>query len=98
MGWLMTRDEREARIDDSADRVAYLVLSYGLLGIVAYRSFVDHAASWDLLALVVLGGAVGTIVRLRRHALTGRWLAVAIGSLLIAAILAVVIAFALPRA
>ena len=98
MGWLMTRDEREARIDDSADRAAYLVMSYGLLGIVAYRSFVDRAASWDLLGLVVIGGAVGTIARLRHRALTGRWLAVALGSVLIAAILALVIAFAFPSA
>jgi hypothetical protein len=39
------RDEREARIDLAADRLAYLVVSYGLLLAVAYRSFV-HADAW----------------------------------------------------
>ena len=51
---LVPRDEREARIDLAADRLAYLVVSYGLLVAVAYRSLVRGDAAWDLLGLVVL--------------------------------------------
>ena len=63
MNHLIVRDERETGVDRAADRLAYLVLSFGLLAIVAYRSFADGAASWDLLGLVVPGGLVGTLYR-----------------------------------
>ena len=42
---LLPRDERETGIDRAADRFAYLVLSYGLLLLAAYRSFVDASRS-----------------------------------------------------
>jgi hypothetical protein len=67
------RDERETRIDLAGDRLAYLVVSYGLLLIVAYRSFVHSDPTWDLLGLVVLGGIVGVVYRIRRGVLSGRW-------------------------
>jgi hypothetical protein len=70
MKQLLVRDEREASVDRASDRLAYLVLSYGLLGLVAYRSFVERQASWELLALVVLGGLVGTVYRLWHRAMT----------------------------
>jgi hypothetical protein len=92
MGWLMARDERERGIDDAADRLAYLVLSYGLLVIVAYRGLVDREATWDLLGLVVLGGIVGTIVRFSRGAGGRRWVGVWAASILIAGVLAAALA------
>jgi hypothetical protein len=33
-------------------------MSFGVLGLVAYRSLLWREASWDLLLLVVLGGTV----------------------------------------
>jgi hypothetical protein len=69
MGNLFVRDEREAAVEKGGDRLAYIVLSYGLLVIVAYRSLVDRQASWDLLALVVLGGIVSVAYRMSRRAL-----------------------------
>jgi hypothetical protein len=92
MGWLLTRDERERRIDDAADRLAYLVMSYGLLAIVAYRGLVERAASWDLLGLVILGGIVGAMVRLGRGAVGRQWVAVSVTTVLIAVVLAAVLA------
>jgi hypothetical protein len=86
--------ERDARIDRAADRLAYLAVSYGLLLIVAYRSFVRGEAAWDLLALVVIGGIVGFACRVRYGVLSGRWtamlvatagIAVAISALLVIA-------------
>ena len=46
MTTMVTRDERETRIDLAADRIGYLVISYGLLLIVAYRSFVNGEAAY----------------------------------------------------
>ena len=67
---LLVRDERERAVDRAGDRLAYLVLSYGLLLIVAYRAFVDGQPSWDLLALVVAGGIVGGAYRIVRRTAT----------------------------
>ena len=88
MGWLNARDEREDRIDGSADRLAYLVVSYGLLALVAYRGFVDHVTSWDLLGLVVIGGCVGLGFRLRQSAMSRRGIA----SLAVTVLVAIVVA------
>lgn len=70
MRTLFVRDEREAAVEQGGDRLAYIVVSYGLLLIVAYRSFVDQQASWDLLALVVAGGIVSVGYRMWRHGLS----------------------------
>jgi hypothetical protein len=67
------RDKREAPIDHAADRLAYLVVSYGLLLSVAYRSFVLGDPAWDLLALVVLSGIIGVAYRLLKGVVSGRW-------------------------
>jgi hypothetical protein len=70
MDRLLARDERELGIDHAADRLAYIVLSFGLLAIVAYRSFAEGVASWDLMGLILLGGAVSGGYRLWRGVLT----------------------------
>jgi hypothetical protein len=67
---LFVRDEREAAVEQGGDRLAYLVVSYGLLLVVAYRSLVERQASWDLLALVLLGGIVSVGYRMTRRALS----------------------------
>lgn len=91
---LAARDERELAVDHAADRLAYLVLSFGLLAIVAYRSFADGAASWDLLGLVVLGGLVGTLYRLAQRTVSREWTIVAAGTAGVALVVAAIIAFA----
>lgn len=78
MNHLLVRDEREAGVDRAGDRLAYLVLSYGLLVVVAYRGFAEGQASWDLLGLVVLGGVVGAAYRMWKRALS-REAAIVIG-------------------
>jgi hypothetical protein len=52
------RDDQAAPVENASFRWAYLVMSFGLLGLVAYRSFFWRESPWDLLALVVLGGGV----------------------------------------
>ena len=94
MDRLMPRDERETSVDQAADRLSYLVLSFGLLAIVAYRSMVDREASWDLLGLVVLGGLVGTAYRVRRRVMSRRWELLLLGTAAVALVVAAVVAFA----
>jgi formate/nitrite transporter FocA (FNT family) len=67
---LVDRDERTVAIENASFRWAYLFLSFGLLTIVAYRSFALAQSSWDLLALVVLSGVVTAAFRYRRRAMT----------------------------
>ncbi len=76
MNRIAARDEREVVVDNAADRLAYVVLSFGLLALVAYRSFARGEASWDLIGLVIVGGLVGTAYRAQQRALAGRWMLV----------------------
>ena len=85
------RDERTLAVENASYRWAYLFLSFGLLATVAYRSFARGENSWDLLALVVVGGIVPNVYQGTRHVLTRRWAMSSIVSLVAAAILAVIL-------
>jgi hypothetical protein len=91
---IVHRDERETRVDLAADRVAYLVLSYGLLLSVAYRSFVNGDAAWDLIGLVVLGGVVGLASRFRQGVASRRWTLMLAATIAIAFIVAAILVLA----
>jgi hypothetical protein len=67
------RDERTDFVENTSYRWAYFLLSYGLLASVAYRSFVRDESSWDLLALVIAGGAVATLYQGTHRVLSWRW-------------------------
>jgi hypothetical protein len=94
MDRLAVRDERETSVDQAADRLSYLVLSFGLLALVAYRSFVNGEASWDLIGLVVLGGLIGTAYRLWQRAVSRRWVLVVVGTAAVGLVIAAIAAFA----
>ena len=85
-------DEREVMVERDGDRLAWLVTAFGLLAIVAWRSFVDGVASWELLVLVVLGGVVSFGYRLWHRSMSRASL-IAIGATLaVAVVVAIVIA------
>jgi hypothetical protein len=88
---LAPRDEREALVDNAADRISFLVLAYGVLVVVAIRSLAGEP-SWDLLSLVVLAGAAGLVYRRWKGVATRSWFVVSIVTAVAAAILAAVIA------
>lgn len=69
----ITRDERTTAVENSSYRWAYVVLSFGLLLSVTYRSLALGESSWDLLALVVLGGVVATFYQGIHRVLSRRW-------------------------
>mgnify|MGYP001031655173 CR=1 FL=1 len=82
------RDERTLAVEGVAYRWAYLTLSYGLLAAAAYRSFARADAAWDLLALVVVGGAVHALYQGAQRVLTRRWAVHAVAALALAALVA----------
>lgn len=84
------RDERTTTVENAGYRWSYLVLSFGLLVIVAFRSFARGEASWDLLALVIVSGAVNTIYQAMHHVLYRRWAVVSLAVMIVAALLAAV--------
>jgi hypothetical protein len=94
MNSVLLHEERQRSVDQTADRLAYLVITFGLLAVVAYRSFADGEASWDLLALVVAGGGVALAHRLVKGAMTRRSALVLLGSAALAALTGLVMVVA----
>lgn len=94
---LLSRDEREQSVDLAADRLSFLVVSYGALLIAAYRSFVLDEVAWDLLGLVVAGGAAGLLYRLRNGVTTRPWTYVLVATVVLAALAAGLIALGVGR-
>ena len=86
------RDERTTAVEHASYRLAWLVVSYGLLAIVAYRAFVHRENSWDLLALVILGGLVSTSYQASQRMLGRRWAMVTLMTVVVAGVLAAVVA------
>jgi len=68
-------DERTVVVVDKSYRFAWVALTFGLLIDVAIRSLILRQASWDLLALVVMGNLVATVYQRVQHvqALPQRW-------------------------
>jgi hypothetical protein len=85
------RDERTIAIENASYRWSYLVLSFGLLAIVAFRGLTRRQASWELLALVVLGGVVNAAYQGLHRVLNKRWALLAAVTLITAALVAVIL-------
>jgi hypothetical protein len=85
----ISRDERTVVVENASYRIAYLVMSFGLLASVAYRGFVLQQSSWDLLALVILGGATATMYQGTNKVLSRRWIIATVTTIIIAGLIAV---------
>ena len=86
------RDDQSALVENASYRWAYLATAFGLLGLVVYRSFVWRENPWDLLAFVVLGGAVSAAHQGYYHVLTGRRAIVMAVAAVVAAVVAALMA------
>lgn len=91
------RDEREAGVDLAADRLALIVVSYGLLLVVAYRAFVLREEAWDLMALLIVSGVVGFGYRVRAGVANGRLAMIMVGAAALAAIAALALGLGIGR-
>lgn len=85
------RDERTVAVENESYRWAYLILSYGLLVVVAVRAYAFDQASWELLALVVVAGGVTSMYQGIRGILTTRWGLISGVTIVAAALLAALI-------
>ena len=87
----VSRDERTTVVENTSYRIAYLVMSFGLLASIAYRGFVLNQSSWDLLALVILGGVTATMYQGINKVLSRRWILTTVAIVVISGLLAIVI-------
>ncbi len=69
----VNRDERTVAVENASYRWAYGLLTYALLVDVMWRGLFRHEAAWDLMALVVVGGAFATVYQARQKILTRGW-------------------------
>jgi len=90
------RDERTVAVENASYRWAYLLLSYGLLLDVMYRSLFFREAAWDAMALVIGGGLFCAVYQGRQNVLSrsGAMKAALVAS--IAAVLAAIVAYSAP--
>jgi tryptophan-rich sensory protein len=84
------RDERTTAIENAGYRWSYLFLSFGMLAIIAYRSFAHGQSSWDLFALLLLGGGVNATYQGLHQVLYRRWAVLSVVTLIVAALVGVV--------
>ena len=89
------RDERTVVVENASYRWAYLLLTYALLVNVMYRSLIRHEAAWDLMALVIVGGAFCTMYQSRQKILGHGWVMKAVLVACIAGVMAAIIAMTL---
>jgi len=80
------RDERQIAIENAGYRLAYGVLAFGLLGIIAFRSFLRGESHWDLFALLILSGFVATAYQAAHRSLDRRWVREAVAVVVIGAV------------
>lgn len=88
------RDERTVAVENASYRWGYVLISFGVLMLVAYRSFARGENNWDLLALVVVGGLVPNAYQAANHILNRRWVLTSVVTLVAAAIVATMVAIA----
>jgi len=96
----VARDERTVAVENTGYKWAYILLIFALLIDVMYRSMVRHEAAWDLMALIIAGGAFSQIYRARRKALPRGWVKVGVLAACVAAgvgIITVTVVFALAK-
>ena len=79
-------------VEGASFRWAYLFISFGLLGLAAYRSVVWRESPWDLLLLVVLGGGVPAAYQGYHQVLTSRWVLTMFAATLVGAAVAALLA------
>lgn len=72
---IVERDERTVAVESASYKWAYIFISFALLIDVMYRGLVRNEAAWDLMALVVVGGAVCAVYQARQKTLPS-WIAV----------------------
>ena len=89
------QDERTIAVSNECFRNAYVLLCFGVLLDVTYRSWVLRQDPWDLLALVILSGGFATFQQATRKVLFygRRWWWTMLGIMAVSAVTAGIIAY-----
>lgn len=90
------KDERTIFIENQSYRYGYIVLNFGILIDIIYRSFRLNEASWDLFGLIFLSGLVTTVYQYNRKIFTKNWIKSILLLIIITAISAVIITLLIP--
>jgi lysylphosphatidylglycerol synthetase-like protein (DUF2156 family) len=88
---VVERDERTVSVENASYRLAYLVLSFGVLLSVMYRSFRYNESAWELMALVVLTGGLATAYQASQHVLSRPWSRTSLMTTILAIVVAIVV-------
>ena len=89
------RDERTVAVENAGYGWAYGFLSFALLIDAVYRGVFRHEDAWDLLALVMVGGAICAIHNIRHKTWTRGRTRAAVLTGLLAAVIAAIVAVAI---
>lgn len=71
----MCNGTRTVAVENNSYKWAYIFIIFALLIDVMFRGLVRNEAAWDLMALVIVGGAVCAVYQARQKTLAG-WVAV----------------------
>ncbi len=93
MNNLPERDERTLAVENASYRWGFYFITYALLLDVAYQSFRYNRATWDLLAIVLGGGAITSLYQARERILCRSWWKPALLAAGIGAVVAAIAAF-----
>jgi hypothetical protein len=86
------RDERTVVVENASYRWAYMFVTFGLLVLVVYRSYVHNESPWDLMALVILGGLLSAAYQWFHKVRPERWVPICL-TIVAAGVLAAVLAW-----
>jgi hypothetical protein len=68
------KDERTTFIENESYKYGYIILNFGILINIIYRSFKLNEAPWDLFGLIFLSGLVTTIHQYKHKIFTKNWI------------------------
>jgi hypothetical protein len=68
------RDERTIIVENESYKYGYILLTYGILIDIIYRSVRFKEASWDLFALLFVSGLVSTLYQYRQKIFAQHWI------------------------
>lgn len=89
---MIEKDERTIVVENESYRIAYSVISYGILIDIMYRSFFLKEAPWDLFVLIFLGGIVATAYQYKQKIFTHKWIRSILILVVLSALTALIVA------
>jgi hypothetical protein len=66
----VVRDERYYAVENASFRIGYMIIAYGLLLLIVFRSIAYHESNWDLFALVIISSFAATIYQIIHKTIT----------------------------